>query len=583
MEFQYDNEIKRKLTQDEIEFIIKDIIPDEHRFGTLCDAEKNAIENNQDNIRRQLQSIELYPHLIGELKKTILTFYNRSRIAPGEMVGCVAASSIGEQFTQQSLNSFHSSGLHKANLTGGLKRIQELLNITKNPHTPSLTIFFNPKTVDVTSLKEVRKIAHRELVWTYIKQIVKSYKVEFQPRELGSFYSVHSKLMESTWTETNPEGESKFQYRIRFYIDHQQLWKIGKTLRDITHFIQGNLRYEFAFVYSCDWEGILDVWINHSNLPKVSSILSKVKQCKDRQKQRVLQFVPDSDAGLWFCKKIILHDILWIPISGVKQLQECYYNQKVIPGTELKEWYIETKAGELGDLINKTFVDSKRCTSNNIWDIYHLFGVTATREFLKTEFEKQIKINPRHLDLLINGMTNTGKLKSVSRHGIDRREVGPLAKASFEQPVDNYIISATQGERDPISSVSAAVTVGKLANIGTNVFELITDKSSVTNFRKNKKQKLPTPGTSQDTFNFNGEDFDDDINDDLDEEEEEEQTEINEYLEDIVEEDDPDNINIDLDNLENENPYEDDDDQYDVDSANEDSFDDDYDDDQGEE
>ena len=53
-------------------------------------------------------------------------FY-KSRIIPGEMVGPIAAQSIGEPATQMTLNTFHYAGVSaKSNVTRGIPRLREL-------------------------------------------------------------------------------------------------------------------------------------------------------------------------------------------------------------------------------------------------------------------------------------------------------------------------------------------------------------------------------------------------------------------------------------------------------------------------
>jgi DNA-directed RNA polymerase II subunit RPB1 len=76
-------------------------------------------------------------------------------------------------------------------------------------------------------------------------------------------------------------------------------------------------------------------------------------------------------------------------------------------------------------------------------------------------------------------MTLSGKIKSVSRYGIDRKQVGPLAKACFEQPVDNFLISATKGEQDLLQGVSSTICMGKLCKMGTGMVDLIVDTKKI--------------------------------------------------------------------------------------------------------
>lgn len=59
---------------------------------------------------------------------------------PGEMIGTVAAQSIGEPTTQMTLNTFHFAGVSAKNVTLGVPRLIEIINIAKNIKTPSLSV-----------------------------------------------------------------------------------------------------------------------------------------------------------------------------------------------------------------------------------------------------------------------------------------------------------------------------------------------------------------------------------------------------------------------------------------------------------
>lgn len=63
------------------------------------------------------------------------------------MVGSVAANSIGEPATQMTLNTFHNAGISSKNVTLGVPRLKEVINVarTKSLKTPSLKIFLDPK------------------------------------------------------------------------------------------------------------------------------------------------------------------------------------------------------------------------------------------------------------------------------------------------------------------------------------------------------------------------------------------------------------------------------------------------------
>ena len=67
-----------------------------------------------------------------------LCFY---QVKPGEMVGALAAQSLGEPATQMTLNTFHYAGVSAKNVTLGVPRLKEIINVSKKPKTPSLTVF----------------------------------------------------------------------------------------------------------------------------------------------------------------------------------------------------------------------------------------------------------------------------------------------------------------------------------------------------------------------------------------------------------------------------------------------------------
>jgi len=108
-----------------------------------------------------------------------------------------------------------------------------------------------------------------------------------------------------------------------------------------------------------------------------------------------------------------------------------------------------------------------------------MLGVEATRQFIINEFYKVLAISGasvgrRHIELLADSMTFQGKINSVNRYGIDRNETGPLAKASFEESVNNFFIASVNNETDDMG-VSSSIMAGKLAEMGTGYMDLIYD------------------------------------------------------------------------------------------------------------
>lgn len=71
----------------------------------------------------------------------IETRFQQAHVHPGEMVGALAAQSLGEPPTQMTLNAFHYAGVSAKNVTLGIPRLKEIINVSKKQKTPSLTVF----------------------------------------------------------------------------------------------------------------------------------------------------------------------------------------------------------------------------------------------------------------------------------------------------------------------------------------------------------------------------------------------------------------------------------------------------------
>ena len=80
---------------------------------------------------------EAFEWLLGEIE----TRFQQAHVKPGEMVGALAAQSLGEPATQMTLNTFHYAGVSAKNVTLGVPRLKEIINVSKRPKTPSLTVF----------------------------------------------------------------------------------------------------------------------------------------------------------------------------------------------------------------------------------------------------------------------------------------------------------------------------------------------------------------------------------------------------------------------------------------------------------
>jgi DNA-directed RNA polymerase II subunit RPB1 len=97
-----------------------------------------------------------------------------------------------------------------------------------------------------------------------------------------------------------------------------------------------------------------------------------------------------------------------------------------------------------------------------------------------------IYVNYRHLGTLVDMMTNRGILTSITRHGINRVNSGPLRKCTFEETCEILFEAAFFGEHDPISGISENIIFGQLAQYGTGYCDLIVDGEALANCVENR-------------------------------------------------------------------------------------------------
>ena len=68
----------------------------------------------------------------------------------------------------------------------------------------------------------------------------------------------------------------------------------------------------------------------------------------------------------------------------------------------------------------------------------------------------------------------------IERHGLNRNpEIGPIAKASFEEVMTILTQAAVFGEKENMKGVSANILAGQFCKSGTNCFEILMDEEKL--------------------------------------------------------------------------------------------------------
>jgi DNA-directed RNA polymerase II subunit RPB1 len=396
----------------------------------------------------------------------------QSWVQPGEQVGIIAAQSIGEPSTQMTLNTFHLAGVAaKSNVTRGVPRLKELLKVTQNPKAISLTIPLKP---EFRGSKDKARQVTQDLELTLLKDITVKTSVFFDAddnesiveddRELIRFYRLFEEEQgEEIETE---DGEKKrwSGWLLRFELDRDHMFRKNISMDDVAYVLRSKFGKSIHLTYS-DYN---------------SSKLVMRLRLPDTDKNSI-----DDLISLKRFQTRILNGIVFRGVPGIKsvsfredkdllELQEGAYKQ-------VTQYVLDTDGSNFLAVMRHPYVDAKRLTSSHVHDIYEVLGIEATRQTLLNEITnlfEEAGVNNRHLGLLCDVMTRAGRLMSADRHGINKTDIGPIAKASFEETEKILLNAALYGELDPVTGVSANIMMGQPIRGGTGFFQILLDEGA---------------------------------------------------------------------------------------------------------
>jgi hypothetical protein len=144
-----------------------------------------------------------------------------------------------------------------------------------------------------------------------------------------------------------------------------------------------------------------------------------------------------------------------------------------------KYWYAETNGKNFYDIIEDPNVDPLTTYTNDFHETARVLGIEAARNLLFMEFRMIITseeyVNSRHISLLVELMTNIGKITSLNFIGAKKQERGALTLSTFEQSMKTFESAAAFGKEEEIDTVSTSIMTGKRFGVGTGFVTIDTD------------------------------------------------------------------------------------------------------------
>lgn len=399
---------------------------------------------------------------------------------PGEQVGIIAAQSIGEPATQMTLNTFHLAGVAaKSGMTRGVPRLKEVFKVTKAPKATSLNIALKPEFRD--DKEKAREVA-QDLELTMLRDIVKTLGLYYDPkddstvvpedRDLIAFYKLfEQRELGSGAEEGKEDADEKFsKWMLRLEFNKEAMFNRNITMDDV------------AFV------------LNEKFGSTISMIYTDFNSQKLVMRIRLDYEIDNEGDDYTNFKKFQARLLMTVAIRGVPGIKAASFSKsenrvEIIEGkpTKISEYVLDTDGSNFIEVMNHPAVDPTRLYTTNVHDVMDVLGIEAGRNVLLTEIESLFAdagVNYRHLGLLIDSMTRNGRLMSVDRYGINKNNIGPLAKASFEETEKILLRAALFGEMDPVTGVSAKIMTGQPMRGGTTFSQLLLDEAAFMRLQK---------------------------------------------------------------------------------------------------
>ena len=142
------------------------------------------------------------------------------------MVGALAAQSLGEPATQMTLNTFHYAGVSAKNVTLGVPRLKEIINVSRRPKTPSLTVYLTGESARDAEKAKVGGVVFWE--WIFYNS-TKFLAVIFNLQFYFNHLFIHSLIKishQSTHPSTHPFFPSSPSQDVLYQLQHTTLKKM---------------------------------------------------------------------------------------------------------------------------------------------------------------------------------------------------------------------------------------------------------------------------------------------------------------------------------------------------------------------
>lgn len=458
-----------------------------------------AVWDLAEYVGRESQHVFMFAFAI------VASRYEWARVSIGESVGIVTAQSVGEPSTQMTLNVFHHAGQGNAGVTLGVPRMREVLEARKSDSmsTPKMVVHVRDKGPPGGGSGDgegregegegdrgeaaARSIAKRLQLVSLQDVTCKGCFVTYDPAhddsETGDPITVYKKdltmlqfcaRVAGTEASLDPEGKHLSPWVIRIALDPMRLqeFHLQRPVYQIVRAIQDCVQVPVVVVHSseCDARWTIRIRIWDENGEPNSPL--KSRDAADELYNDVLKNAKANGA---------------YSITNAAASQVDHIVEDGGPAGEIqtrKRWVVETQGSSLSTVACMDGVDWSRSLTNDILEVESELGIAAARRLIAHQLREVLTdggkhVDMRHMWMVAASMTHTGRVLSLTRHGLTKMGASVLHRASFEQTQKEFLEGAASAELDYLETPTSASIMGQMPPLGTMVSGVLRERESL--------------------------------------------------------------------------------------------------------
>jgi DNA-directed RNA polymerase II subunit RPB1 len=320
------------------------------------------------------------------------------------------------------LNTFHFAGVSSKNATLGVARLNEIINISKSPKTPSMTVFLMGEAArDAEKAKNVLcRLEH-----TTLRMVKANTAIYYDPDPRNTVILEDQEFVNVYYEMPDFDPNQLSPWLLRIELDRKRMTDKRLTMKQIAEKVNAEFGNSLKLIFSDD---------NAEKLVLRIHFIMDSDGSSDSSDEEEQVYHMEDDMFLRCFEANMLSDMT---LQGIESIEKVYMHwaqtdqKKRIVVTEagefeaIPEWILETDGTQLMRVLSERDVDPVRTYSNDICEILAVLGIEAARKSIEKEMTTLLNdyglyVNHRHLALLCDVITSEGDSMAITPREINR-------------------------------------------------------------------------------------------------------------------------------------------------------------------